>query len=650
MGSSWGSINSQVHVANNFSDRKIYVIVMPNPDWAWLDVGAMVAQMVVETFVAVCTAGVAAPAEAAAMAASAARIGRIAQGVNTIRKLVTLVKELKIFRLALLGATKAWEGYNLNEDISGVISAAESSVMTTQASLANQNLKAYLEQNAVSIGPKAEMLVNTVEYAKFIDAMAPSYWGAISGCSTVQIAIIDENLEYAASFNSGADDSYIADPSCVYRAIYGTIWQRDSSGMKAWLDTSAPDPVIPQAGDCLVGLGSDGMLHARAKDTPDWAPVPNSKTSSMIQIHGMPDGTLLGVSSDGRMWVKGRLTSPSWTQLPMNGGSVKAAAPWMSSNWKDLAFIAIGMDKYLWAKWGLDASWGSAANNTVQLSALTTFPDGRIIGVGLFDKKLYGKPAPNDVWALLPNNNASVSSLCAMPNGAVFGLGTDSAHKARSTWTDPWAPMTTTQSLVSVAYMFPPAALIGVGTDNQLYTRATLTSPWTLVKGSGSVKSVTALQDGTLVAVGTNNGLWHRPTLAFPWTEIPSSGSVVAITCTPDAKLLAVGTDGNLHTRANLDVGCPWELVPNSGSMSSVVSLVDGSILGVGTDNTLYRRATLNDAWVKIPNSAGVKSVANLRDGTIVGVGLDNTLRTWTNDAWTAVANSGSVTAIFVQK
>lgn len=647
MASSWGSADAQVHIANNFADRKIYVMVTTNPDWAWADVVGMVTQMIVEGAISFMSCGATLPATATKMGAAAAKLGMLARICNSIKRMTSLVQQLKIFKVAAASFDIALKGYDVYDKLGLTISTAEAMAMRTQAEDVNKSLKDYLEKTSQIIEPGASKRVNDTNYLQLLNTMNPSYWASLSGCSTVTMLIVDEHFEYVANFNTGPDDSWIVTPDCITRSKYGSIWQPDpGSGVKAWNPEPPPEPPIPMGGDCLVGLGPDNALYARAQNGSEWIKAPGSITNSIKAVSGMPDGSLLGVGSDQKLWIRPKLTDSYWVQVP-NSEAVTAASAWTDGKFS--AILGIGTDMKLWARWGLFSPWGSCANNTLSIKALAVLTDNRILAMGM-DGKLYSKMAPNDTWVLCANASGAMSSFTGMPNGSIFGLGTDGIHRSRLTWTDPWAQMSSTATLKSVAYLYPQTMIIGVGTDNNLWTRQSLSGSWVKVENSGSVLSVTTMPDGNYVAVSTGKGLLQRPALNFPWTAISDATSVTAITAMPDGTLVGVGLNENLYTRADLTTAGAWRQVPNSGSVISVLALADGSLLGVGKDNSLWSRAKLDSAWEQIPGSTGIKSLACLRDGNICGLRLDGTLAIWENHAWQQVAGSGTMLSIFAPK
>jgi hypothetical protein len=633
-------------VANSFGDRKIYVVVTPNPDWAWLDVGAMVAQLVIEATITVLTAGAAAPLEAGAMAASAARLGRLAQGVNSIKRVMALIQEMKAFKLCSSAFDKVFSAYDNYDKVSMTFGAADASAMRMQSTTANKNLKAYLDKNAMVIDPGAFLQVNCINYLEVFNAMNPSYWGSISGCSTVQLMIVDENLEYVSTFNTGADNSWIVNASSIVRSKYGSIWTLDpAAGTQGWTPPPPPEPPLPAAGDCIVSLGTDKMLYARPNVASEWVQVPGSSAGpTMTSISSLPDGTLLGIGTNKYIYVKSKLTSPTWTEVPGSGDLAGVVGL------PDGSIAAAGADQNLVLRKTLSSPWEGAANNTERIKAVSARSDGAIVAVGL-GGEIMTRNKLTGPWAKIPFSG-TVSGIACLPDDSTLGVGNDKSLWRRATLTSDWVHLDNTGTKnLSITYLPALPMLIGVGMNSGLWTRATLTSAWVQVPNSGAVTSITMTSDGNFVASATDGRLMARPALACPYGMVANcqATGVTSVSALPDGGLIAVGKDLRLWRKAT--VGGDWVAVPGSGDVFSILVLADGSLLGVANyDKSLMTRATVTSPWVMVPNSGPVMSIAVLRDGNIVGVAMDNTLCTWKNSVWTPVPNSGSVTSIFAPK
>jgi hypothetical protein len=228
--SSWGSIDSQVHVANN-SGRKLYVIVTPKSEWAWADVGTMLGTIVIGAAFTAVTAGAGAPAEATLVAESATQLGNLAKGINSIKKAYDLISEYTLFKAAM----SLYKANAYFKRVATPAIAAEATALETNVNNIVLKLKEFLQKSAIAIDAGDFKRVNDTSYLKVWNALNPSYWGALSGCQTVQVLIIDDSMERTCSFSTGADDSWIVTPDRIVRSKYGTIWQQDpSAGCHFW--------------------------------------------------------------------------------------------------------------------------------------------------------------------------------------------------------------------------------------------------------------------------------------------------------------------------------------------------------------------------------------------------------------------------------
>lgn len=156
----------------------------------------------------------------------------------------------------------------------------------------------------------------------------------------------------------------------------------------------------------------------------------------------------------------------------------------------------------------------------------------------------------------------------------------------------------------------PDGTLVGVGMDNALWTRASLTTAWVQVPSSQSVYDVTVLADGRLLGIGTNFELYVRPTLRnASWTQVKNSGAVQGVTALADGRIAAAGRDGRLMLRDNLDA--PWRVVDDTLAITRVCALANGYVLGVGPNRTLHVRERIDGSWQAIGGAEGMVAVAS---------------------------------------
>lgn len=662
--STWGSSGAIVHVANAFSDRKIYVVAMPNPDWAWADVGAMVLQFIAETAFSVLTAGAAAPAQAVRVAATAARLSRLAQGLNSIKRVIDVVRELKAFKTCMSAFDVGSTVYSAADILRCSVSAAEANALQLVGSQSTENLRAYLEQNAVVIKPNEFTRVNDVSHLAIYNALNPSYWGAISGCSTVQLLVVDEKLDYACTFLTGPDDSWIVNPDRIVHARYGSIWQEDAAtATHAWSPPAPPPPPELPYGDCIIGVGTDNKLWGRVQVTSPWIEMPLSgipvftstdtfeiltsliayswnETRPAIQsIAALPDASLLAVSNKV-LWVKSKPSCRGWWNVP-NSGDVLAAVAL-----PDGTIAAVGMDNALWTRPSLLANWVRAPENTVQIKSLAVQPNGVLIAVGVAGD-LWTRATINSPWQKV-NQDGIFLGVTTMPDGAIVGVGTDKKLWTQQPSTGKWTQVYDSGLVTAIAYVPPPPELIGVGTDGSVYTRKTLTSDWVKVPTNATLSFVTGLPDGGYLGVGVDKQLWTCHSLSAPWEQIPGSGDVLSVTALPDGSVVGVGTDRALWQRKSLKPTDPWSRMAGTEGVKSIVSLADRSLMGISATNGALMKWT-DGRWEEIPNSTEIDGVTVLRNGTIVALGTDQCLWKWAG-GWQQVPNSGLVKSIYAPR
>ncbi len=76
---------------------------------------------------------------------------------------------------------------------------------------------------------------------------------------------------------------------------------------------------------------------------------------------------------------------------------------------------------------------------------------------------------------------------------------------------------------------FPPRPIVsnikimGIGSNNELYFKTSDTGGWAHVGGSGKVKHISVMRDGTLLGVGMDNNMYTRRAIDSPkWSKVSS--------------------------------------------------------------------------------------------------------------------------------
>ena len=332
--SSWGSKDSQVHVANGLG-RKIYVFVTPDPTWAWADVAGMVVQLAATAAFTAASGGTAAPAQAAAVSAAATQVSTIARAVNTAKQLFELVKALKAFKMAMA----VYQAYSYLSKAQRVAQAATATLMRDVDNMVHQ-VVGPLKMMSIEIPPGAFRLVNKDNYLSVWNSVNPSYWGSIAGANTVQLTIFDESLSHVSTFSTGADESWIATNNAIKRAQYGSIWRVDNSaGWEDWQQTSA------QADTVMVFEHKDyrGASSALVPGVynMDQTAVGDNRLSSMLVPSGWQVTLYTGKYRSGRSWrytgdtsFVGGTVNDTVSSIYVKGPKLTAVALYQHTNYR----------------------------------------------------------------------------------------------------------------------------------------------------------------------------------------------------------------------------------------------------------------------------------------------------------------------------
>jgi hypothetical protein len=186
------SKDNQVHVANN-TDQTIYVMVTPNPAYAFADFGFKLIETAV---LAVLTGDI-----------------KVKDVVEDLRDLMTAVQALNTAKKAAQIASQKGEPVD-PEDQQAIDDNYASTI-------------AYLQENAFQIGAHNFMKVSDIGLLNPMKYLTPSAWAAICGGSDLSLFLATETLDRYAMFNTNSDDSWIFNANDVTRSTYGTIWQQN---------------------------------------------------------------------------------------------------------------------------------------------------------------------------------------------------------------------------------------------------------------------------------------------------------------------------------------------------------------------------------------------------------------------------------------
>ncbi len=211
---SFGSIDNQIHVANNSSET-IYVFVAPNTDW-------LIADLVV------------------GVASLAFSVGGVAKSVKTVKDLYNMTRTLTIMEKLKL----VYKAYGIVSPISGA-----GSVIMKANDIANA--KDFVRKNAVPIAPRNFQKVLDRTNLNPLDYFSPTGWAAVCGGSEKSLMIVNESFTKQAQFNTNSDWSWIVNDKAIVRSKYGTIWQEDPSAGAYWF-----------GGDKIPNVGTSNRASA----------------------------------------------------------------------------------------------------------------------------------------------------------------------------------------------------------------------------------------------------------------------------------------------------------------------------------------------------------------------------------------------------
>ena len=197
--------------------------------------------------------------------------------------------------------------------------------------------------------------------------------------------------------------------------------------------------------------------------------------------------------------------------------------------------------------------------------------------------------------------------------------------------------------------VFNDRKIIGIGTNNNVYYKNHLAENWTHW-GSCCVIDIHQNPQNLWIGIRTNYELYTKNNPNSNWEQVPGSGSVISISQLNNQDYLGIGTDKKLYFRVtpkinnvgsirpwyNQSTG-GWKQATNPNPPNMGIKIVrtltynNGTadieiILAVGDNNCLYlKRGGLHSGW-EGPYACGVIAIAPYGD-EILGIDTDNRLR-----------------------
>ena len=167
---------------------------------------------------------------------------------------------------------------------------------------------------------------------------------------------------------------------------------------------------------------------------------------------------------------------------------------------------------------------GPSVNPVTRIISVTVMKDGKILGVGE-NHLLYGKENLEADWALLPNTG-KFNAVTTMPDGSILGIDSLSKtlricdkSKLKDSWKQSFSPMLygqfeqwDNQARPDVVTVLPDGT-VWIAVYNQresvnFFKKASSTARWELVEPDHTiVKSMTALPDGGILGISSDGTL-----------------------------------------------------------------------------------------------------------------------------------------------
>lgn len=290
----FGSLDNQIHVANS-SAENIYVIVTPNKNWVWGDVGFAVAT---------------------ALFSGGGTAVTAVNSLSKLQKLITMVKLVlnnPIVKGIKYGSLIYKTGKNIGREIDHATEA--------KAQAARKEIMDFLKREGVVIKPGDFKQVNNEKNYNPFRMISPSGWGGLFGASDCTLFIATESLSRTALFNTNSDWSWIVQPDMVSRSRYGHLWQEDKG--EGFYRFSASDR-----------LGTGQFLKPNESiSSPDrcYDFVYQEDGNAVVYERDKPDG-------EKPIWSSDTYNRPAWRTCIQNDGNFVVYENEKKASWASNVF------------------------------------------------------------------------------------------------------------------------------------------------------------------------------------------------------------------------------------------------------------------------------------------------------------------------
>ena len=263
-----------------------------------------------------------------------------------------------------------------------------------------------------------------------------------SGCTTTGAVNADNSWAKAKTLNELIYDSF----------MWATM--KDETHRKGCYGSYEPPYWI-------IGITTNGRLCKRNGLEGSWVEISDDASNDLVSICTGNDGKQIIASTRGnRVFSKPYYDSPKWQPVRIENCCVISVAMG-----PDGTLVGVGTDNKLWTKSSLEGNWRSTTSSGEWVSSICIAPDGSIFGIGqsktIWKKNNY-KQLTNVNWQNMGSNTCCVKAITIADDGTFIGVGNDGKLYSKDSYKDlstPWkGPYTSSCCVIGITTIANPNA------------------------------------------------------------------------------------------------------------------------------------------------------------------------------------------------
>ena len=267
--------------------------------------------------------------------------------------------------------------------------------------------------NAESVKPCSKYTANS----KNIDQNCYDEIWKKSGCTTTGVVKANSNFSKTQTLNQLIYDSF----------LWATM--TDATHRKSCYGKY-------ESPYWIIGVGTDGKLCKRNGLEGTWTKINDDAASDLTSICTGNDGKkIIATTKSYKISSKPTYDSPNWQPVKNQNCCVISVAMG-----PDGTLVGVGTDNKLWTKPSLEGNWKSTSSPSPEwISAICIGPDGSIFCVGqnnaIFKKNNY-KQLTNVNWQYQGNITCCVKAITIASDGTFIAIGNDGKIYSKDSYTN----------------------------------------------------------------------------------------------------------------------------------------------------------------------------------------------------------------------